>query len=376
MAQLRRLIAFVVVASLAPGCRWWRRRHPQAHAPVHREVATQCYDARYVTGALVPGHFVGRRPAVAGTPGQRVFAWRGADGVYAWWEGMTEPARLSEGPVTEGPAVAVQRSVAIVSWGDAQGASFRTLSPQAALGTPQRWDGVTGASVAVSGDYALWVGRSPTGLVARATDTATVHPIASAGEGSAVALATVDGGFVAAWSAREGDASALHGQLLTPDGQPRGAGFVVQRASGVMGAPTVARNRRRLLFAWGDHRSGDVGLHVVSTDLTGGDVGDVQRLSIRYADDSTASVVAAGRYFGVAWSEPVGGGAPRSYLARVDARGRRMGSALRVAVEDDSGMERPSLRWEHAGFVLAMERADGALELRRTGPRGCDMPLE
>jgi hypothetical protein len=115
---------------------------------------------------------------------------------------------------------------------------------------------------------------------------------------------------------------------------------------------------------------------VVSTDLAGGDVGDVQRLSIRYTDDSTASVVGAERFFGVAWSEPVGGGAPRSYLARVDPRGRRIRSAMRVAVADDSGMERPSLRWEHVGFVLAMERADGALELRRTGPRGCDMPLE
>ena len=78
----------------------------------------------------------------------------------------------------------------------------------------------------------------------------------------------------------------------------------------------------------------------------------------------------------VALIPPVSGGAPRSYLARVDARGRRIGSAMRVAVEDDSGMLHPSLRWERAGYVLAMARADGTLELRRTGPLGCDAPLE
>ncbi len=376
MAQLRRLIALAVVASLAPGCRWWRRRHPPARPHAPREVATQCYDARFVTGSRLPRRLSGRRPVVAGTLGRRVFAWRGDDGVYAWWEGMTEPTRLSEGPVTEGPSVAVQRTVAIVSWGDARGASLRTLAQDAAVGIVTRWDGVTGASVAASGDYALWVARSPAGVVARATDAETVFPLSPAGEGTAPALVALDDGFLAAWSAPDGGASALRGQAIALDGRPRGPGFVVQRGEGPMGAPTVARNRRRLLFAWGDHRSGDAGLHVVSTDLAGGDVGDVQRLSIRYTDESTASVVGAERFFGVAWSEPVGGGAPRSYLARIDPRGRRMGSAMRVAVEDDSGMERPSLRWEHVGFVLAMERADGALEMRRTGPRGCDMPLE
>jgi len=39
-------------------------------------------------------------------------------------------------------------------------------------------------------------------------------------------------------------------------------------------------------------------------------------------------------------------------------------------------MVQPSLRWERAGFVLAMARADGTLDLRRTGPLGCDEPLE
>jgi len=376
VAPLHRLIAFALVASLAPGCRWWRRRHPPARPSVRREVATQCFDARFVTGQRLPRRLQGSHPVVGGTRGARVFAWRAADGVFAWWEGMTDPTRLSQEPVTEGPTVAVQGSVAMVTWADAQGASLRTFSQDAAVGAVTRWEGVNRATVAVSGDYALWVARASTGLVARATDGAAVHPIAPAGEGTAPAVVAVDDGFVATWAAREGDASVLRGQALALDGAPRGEGFVVQRAPGVMGAPSVARNRRRLLFAWSDHRSGDAGLHVVSTSLAGSDVGDVQRLSIRYTDDSTASVVGAERFFGVAWSEPVGGGAPRSYLARVDPRGRRLGSAMRVAVEDDSGMERPSLRWEHVGFVLAMQRADGGLELRRTGPRGCDMPLE
>jgi hypothetical protein len=115
---------------------------------------------------------------------------------------------------------------------------------------------------------------------------------------------------------------------------------------------------------------------VLTTDLSGVGAGEPQRLSIRYTDESMASVAAAQRGFGVAWSEPVAGATPRSYLARVDSRGRRLGSAMRVAVEDDAGMAQPSLRWERAGFVLAMARADGTLDLRRTGPLGCDEPLE
>lgn len=373
MAKLHRLIAVVVVASLAPGCRWWRRRHPRPR-PASREVATQCYDARFVTGLRVPQRFSGARPAVAGTSAARVFAWRGADGVYAWWEGAATPSRLSERPATEGPTVVVRRSVAVVGWGDAGGASLRTLARDGTPGAVARWEGVTHASVAATRDAALWLARSNTGtLVARAVDGETVHAV---GEGDASALAAINDGFVAAWVAHDGEASVLWGRSLALDGRPRGEPFEVQRSAGVMGPPAVARSGGRLLFAWSDHRSGDAGLHVASTNLTGGALGDAQRLSIRYADDAVASVAGTGKLFGVAWSEPVGGGAPRSYFARVGLDGRRLGSAMRVAVEDDSGMERPSLRWEHAGFVLAMERADGALELRRTGPRGCDMPLE
>lgn len=373
MAQLRCLITLAAVASIATGCRWWRRRHPQPRR-ADREVATRCYDARFVTGSRVQQHHIGARPAVAGSAEARVFAWRGADGVYAWWEGSAASVRVSDRPATEGPTVIVRRSLAMVGWGDGSGASLRTVARDGSLGAVVRWEGVSGAVVAAASGGALWVARSGAGeVLARPADGDAAHPV---GQGDAPALAAINDGFVAAWVARDGVDSVLRGRSLALDGRPRGEPFEVQRVAGTMGPPSLARSGGRLLFAWSDHRSGAAGLHVVSTDLTGRGRGEVQRLSIRYEDGSTASVAGTGKLFGVAWSEPVGGGAPRSYFARVGHDGRRMGSAMRVAVEDDSGLERPSLRWEHAGFVLAMERADGALELRRTGPRGCDMPLE
>ena len=269
----------------------------------------------------------------------------------------------------------VQRSVAFVGWSDARGATLRTLAQDASLGAPMRWEGASHGALAIAGDYALWVARIEAGaLAARGLTDAAPRVFADGGAGPAVAA--VPDGFMVAWTAREGEATVLRGRALALDGAPRAEAFEVQRAPGVMGAPSLARGGGRLLFAWGDHRSGDAGLHVATTDLRGRGVGPVQRLSIRFADDSVASVAASPRGFGVAWSEPVAGGAPRSYLARIDARGRRIGSAMRVAVEDDSGMLHPSLRWERAGYVMAMARADGTLELRRTGPLGCDAPLE
>ncbi|MDB4931877.1 MAG: hypothetical protein JWM10_4361, partial [Myxococcaceae bacterium] len=337
---------------------------------------TACYDARYVTGVRLRQRFTGDHPAVAGTAGARVFAWRVADGVMAWWEGMDAPVRVVEGPVTEGPTLVVQRAYAWVGWGDARGVALRTLGQDGALAAAKRWDGVAHGTLAISGDYAVWAAQRGEGgpLVARGLADPTERTFADGG--SAPALVALDDGFVAAWTEPAGDAWALRGRGLALDGTPRAGAFEVQRAPGPMGAPGVARGGSRLLFAWGDHRSGDAGLHVVGTDLRGGAAGEAQRLSIRYTDASTASVAAAGRGFGVAWSEPVGGAAPRSYLARVDARGRRLGSAMRVAVEDDSGLAQPWLRWERAGYVLALSRADGSLDLRRTGPLGCDAPLE
>lgn len=376
MAQLRRLIIVGLLAAAAPGCRWWRRRHPHGRHAAVRDVATACYDARFVTGQRIPQRFVGDRPAVGGTTGARVFAWRAADGVFGWWQGMTAPVRLAEGAITEGPTLAVLHGLALVGWSDAGGAALRSLSQDGSLGTPTRWDGAGDGSVATTGDYALWVGRLRAGgaLAARGLSDATAHTFADGGAGPAV-VALPDG-YMVAWTQLDGDASVLRGRALSLDGAPRGAAFEVQRAPGVMGAPALARGGDRVLFAWSDHRSGDAGLHVATTDLRGGDVGAAQRLSIRFTDDSTASVAAAGRLFGVAWSEPVAGGTPRSYLARIDARGRRLGSGMRVALEADAALTQPSLRWERAGYVMAMSRGDGMLELRRTGPLGCDEPLE
>ena len=339
-------------------------------------MATACYDARFVTGQRIPRRFVGDQPAVGGTTGVRVFVWRSTDGVYGWWEGMGVPVKVADGTVTDGPTVAVQRGVALVGWGDARGAVLRSLALDGALGTPTRWDGAVRASLAVSGDYAVWVGQLGAGgaLAARGIVDAPVRPFAEGG--SRPAVVALPDGFVVAWSARAGDDSVLRGQALALDGSARRAPFEVQRVGGVMGPPSLARSGDRLLFAWSDHRSGDAGLHVLTTNLQGSSAGPAQRLSIRYTDDSMASVVGANRRFGVSWSETVAGAAPRSYLARIDAQGRRLGSAMRVAVDDDSGLRQPSLRWERAGFVLTMARADGTLELRRTGPRGCDEPLE
>jgi hypothetical protein len=376
VAQLHRLIALAALTAVGPGCKWWRRRHPVPHRAAVRDVATVCYDQRFVTGQRIAQRLTGDHPAVAGSVGARVFAWRTAGGVAAWWEGMSAPVQVAEGAVADGPTVTVQRSVAYVGWSDARGAALRTLAQDASLGAPTRWEGASHGALAIAGDYALWVARIEAGgaLAARGLTDAAPRVFADGGAGPAVVA--VPDGFMVAWTAREGDGAVLRGRALALDGSPRAAAFEVQRAPGVMGAPSLARGGERLLFAWGDHRSGDAGLHVATTDLRGRGVGAMQRLSIRFTDDSVASVAASARGFGVAWSEPVSGGAPRSYLARVDARGRRIGSAMRVAVEDDSGMLHPSLRWERAGYVLAMARADGTLELRRTGPLGCDAPLE
>lgn len=375
MAKLRHLIVVALVAAVAPGCRWWRRRHPPARAAAHRTVATQCYDARFVTGQRLSPRIEGRHPAVAGAGDARVIAWRTADGVWAARGDGSPPVRLGDAAATEGPTVVVDARGADVAWVDAQGAALASWTADAAP-VLSRWQGVSGVALARSGGRTLGLALAPGGVIlARRSDDSLV-PLTLPGERTAPAVVAVNGGFVATWGARDGDAWALRGQALGVDGTPSGPGFVVARATGPIGRPSVARSGLRLLFAWSDHRSGDAGLHVASTDLAGGHVGDAQRLSIRYTDEATAAVTGTPSGFGVAWSEPVGGGAPRSYLARVDLAGRRLGSALRVAVEDDSGMERPALRWERGGFMLAMERADGALELRRTGPRGCDMPVE
>ena len=376
MAQRPRLIALALLAAAAAtGCRAWKRRRPPARRPPVHDVATACYDPRFVTGQRIPQRLVGDHPAVSGTAGARVFAWRTVTGVSAWWEGMAAPVAVGDGAVVDGPTVAVQRGVAFVGWSDPRGAVLRTVAQDAALGAPTRWDGATQATLAVAGDYALWVGRLGAGgpLASRSLDHGTARAFADGGAGPAAAA--LPDGFAVAWTERDGDASVLRGRILGLDGAPRSAAFEVQRAAGAMGAPSLACGGRRLLFAWSDHRSGDAGLHAVATDLGGRGAGPAQRLSIRYTDASAASVAPAGPGFGVAWSEPVAGAAPRSYLARLDARGRRVGSAMRVAVEDDSGLEQPSLRWERGGFVLALARADGTLELRRTGPLGCDAPL-
>jgi hypothetical protein len=376
VAQLHRVAALLALTAAGVGCRWWERRHPRARRAPSRSVATHCYDPRFVTGQRVAGHFVGDHPAVAGTAGARVFAWRTAGGVSAWWEGMTAPAPVVDHPVADGPTVAVRRGVAYVGWSDAAGSAVRSLSMDGSLGAPAQWAGAANATVCVAGDYALWVARlqADGSLAARGLDGGEARVFTQGGAGPAAAA--LPDGYMVAWTQADGAESVLRARTLGLDGRARGPVLDLQRAPGVMGAPSVALGGDRLLFAWGDHRSGDAGLHVISTDLAGAGAGPAQRLSIRYTDDSVASVAGAGRSFGVAWSEPVGGGAPRSYLARVDGRGRRLGSAMRVAVEDDSAMTRPALRWERAGFVMAMERADGALELRRTGPLGCDAPLD
>ncbi|MEZ4390205.1 MAG: hypothetical protein R3A48_03840 [Polyangiales bacterium] len=100
-----------------------------------------------------------------------------------------------------------------------------------------------------------------------------------------------------------------------------------------------------------------------------------QQLTANFDDATSRAVVWDGGAFGAAWSEPVHGAAPRGYFALIDRDGRRVGSAMRVRVADEVGLSRVRLAWAGTDYLLAALRSDGAVELRESGPRGCDEPL-
>ena len=100
-----------------------------------------------------------------------------------------------------------------------------------------------------------------------------------------------------------------------------------------------------------------------------------QQLSARFAEDRTA-IVWDGGAFAAAWSEPVHAGNPRAYFAFIDRDGRRVGSAMRVLTRDDVGLTRVAMAFAGSDYLLAAVRGDGTAELRASGPRGCDEPLQ
>lgn len=103
--------------------------------------------------------------------------------------------------------------------------------------------------------------------------------------------------------------------------------------------------------------------------------GEAQQLTARFDPREPAAIAWDGGAFGAAWTEPVHGARPRGYFALIDREGRRVGSAMRVRVQDEVGLRSARLAWTGADYLFAALRDDGAVELRSSGPRGCDEPL-
>jgi hypothetical protein len=143
---------------------------------------------------------------------------------------------------------------------------------------------------------------------------------------------------------------------------------------GEMGPPSIAWGGDRLAVAWSDRRNGDRGLQIAASDLTGRHASEAQRLSVRFEREARASIAWDGAAFGVTWWEPVGGGLPRGYMALVDRAGRRIGTSMRLVVDDDAALTSPVIAWERPDYFFAAVRSGTIVEARRTGPRGCDMP--
>lgn len=145
------------------------------------------------------------------------------------------------------------------------------------------------------------------------------------------------------------------------------------RPAATVGAVAIAAGWRTVALAWTDISAGSFALYASSMTLAGARSVGAQRLSIRHNGEAP-SLAWDGAAFGIAWSEPVGGGNDRSYFALLDPTGNRIGTQLRVYVPDDHAASHPSLAFTGRGYDLVYSTADGVVLERQTGPLGCDAP--
>lgn len=201
----------------------------------------------------------------------------------------------------------------------------------------------------------------------RATD------VAVAGGGGRRFVAWVDDGGAHAWDF--GARHLLAGRALCDEAARsarRSLGWA--RPDPCAASGSVARGGGRVAaLRVEDLGGGDVLVATVS--VPGGRRFEPQQLSVRSSRDEAPSVVWDGGAFVAAWSEPIHGAKPRAYLGLIDREGRRMGSAMRALTDDTVGLTRARVAFAGPDLLFAALRDDGGVELRESGPRGCDEPL-
>lgn len=204
-------------------------------------------------------------------------------------------------------------------------------------------------------------------LSGRATD------VAVAGGGGRRFVAWVDDRGAHAWDF--GVRHLLAGRALCDEdarAARRSLGWARPDPCAAMGS--VARGGGRVAtLRVEDRGGGDVLVATVTTH--GGRAFEPQQLSVRSSRDDAPSVVWDGGAFVAAWSEPIHGARPRAYLGLIDRDGRRLGSAMRALTEDSVGLTHARVAFAGPDLLFAALRDDGGVELRESGPRGCDEPL-
>lgn len=379
---MRSLALALALLALAPACR--RHRRGARTRDPRREFATACPDPRYVNAPAVPAPSAGggevRSVATARLAGRRHVVWVTDEGAALWREGSPVATRVTP-PIPGGSFAmdataerlvmawpSLERQVLVAAF-DASGAA-RAFPPWAG--------GVAEVALAAAPDGALVAWRDARGVMAR--------PLGPRGEplgapalvapppADAPAVAWAGGAWAVVWRAVEGGAGFVRMRTIGRDGAPRGPAVDAVRTDAGVGPPSARWGGGRLALAWSDARNGDRGLQSAAVGRDGRPLAEPQRLSVRFAEGARASIAWDGAAFGVAWWEPVGGGAPRSFFALLDRSGRRIGTGMRLLADDDAApLIAPAVDWERPQYVIAAARGR-EVEVRRTGPLGCDLP--
>ncbi len=380
---MKRLALALALLALAPACR--RRGHARRARDPRQEFATGCVDPRYVNAPAVPAPNTvtgaPRAVATARLGAQRYVAWATDEGAVLWREGSVTTTRVT--PPVPNAAFAMDATATrlLLLWvsldHEVLAAAFDAGA--AARAFPPWGRGVTEVALAATPEGALAVWREPRGLVARPLgprgEPGGAPEVIASGAVDAPAVAWTGRDYAVVWRAVEGGAGMVRMRTIDRNGQPTGPARDVVRSDVAIGPPSACWGGGRLAVTWSDARNGDRGLQSVAVDRAGRPAAEAQRLSVRFAEGARASLAWDGAAFGVTWWEPVGGGVPRSFFALLDRTGRRIGTGMRVLADDDAAaLTIPVVAWERPQFVIAVARAGREVEVRRTGPRGCDLP--
>lgn len=372
----------LALLALAPACR--RRGHARRARDPRQEFATGCVDPRYVSAPAVPAPVVGAAPprvvTTARLAGKRYVAWATDEGAVLWREGAAASTRVTP-PVPDAAfAMGATATRLLLLWVSRDREALLAAFDEglAARAYPPWGRGVAEVALAATSDGALAVWRDPRGIVARPVgprgEPGGAPEVIAAGAVDAPAVAWTGGSWAVVWRAVENGAGFVRMRTIGRDGVPTGPAVEVVRSDAAIGPPSACWGAGRLAVTWSDARNGDRGLQSVAVDRAGRPAAEPQRLSVRFAEGARASLAWDGAAFGVTWWEPVGGGAPRSFFALLDRSGRRIGTGMRVLADDESAaLTLPVVDWERPQYVIAVARG-AEVELRRTGPRGCDLP--